>query len=220
VATKTENIQYDQAHFNHFRKYINSLKHLDQATIDIMLDQGLLQVSTAYEHALADLGGYQVVSEDGRDLNDPCNSDAKLSSVRTSDKQTRYTACIGNVHGKIGSLRVCVYERKLNKFYYFHIPRAAYQHITSTSNIEIPFDQSGSPKRVNKSTVNWWDYEEHTFDDLACQMTDPKTRRMERNMSFFRTINHTGGRKTGSPLSMTPNAIRKRAARAAGRATC
>jgi hypothetical protein len=112
-----------------------------------------------------------------------------------------------------------VTERIHNKSYYFHIPRSVYSYITkSTQCIEIPFDTGGQPRRVtNKRGINWWDYEEKTFRDLACNHKDPVTRRMEHNQRFFEQLpGIRGGRVTGQ-LSMTPNAIRKRAARARAR---
>jgi hypothetical protein len=54
-----------------------------------------------------------------------------------------------------------VYEREQDKFYYFRIPHRAYSHISSSSNIEIPFELDGTPRKVpmRPVKVNWWLYE-------------------------------------------------------------
>jgi hypothetical protein len=66
-------------------------------------------------------------------------------------------------------LRVQVYERKQNQFFYFAIPRRAYKNIPKTSNIEIPFELDGTPRRTprRKVYVNWWRYEEDSWKDMA-----------------------------------------------------
>jgi hypothetical protein len=196
---------------------MKSHENLDQATIDSMMERGEIQVSSCFENAVAEVGGYDVVRENARDFNDPCNSDAKLSSVRTSNKVGSYSAAVSNVHTKVGNLRVQVYERILNKFYYFNIPRHAYEHIKSTSNIDIPFDQSGLPKRNNSCRVNWWNYEEPTFEDMARNMTDPMTRRIQKNEYAYTGERVRSGGRIAGYLSQTPAAVKRRAERAAAR---
>jgi hypothetical protein len=165
MATKHENLGIETAHFNNFKNFIPGFGTFDTDTVHELLELGLIQVSTAFEHAVASVANLVVESQEGKDLSD--GSDCKLSTVRTSSYGQSYSAAVGNVHTKTGALRVQVYERELDQFYYFVIPSNAYNHIKKTSNIEIPFELSGLPKRVNKCTVNWWRYEVETFQEMC-----------------------------------------------------
>jgi hypothetical protein len=167
MATKLENLDLEIAHFNNFRNKISGCEDLCQNTITRLLQFGIIQVSTAFELALANSGGHQVVSENTHDLSD--GSDAKLSCVRTYNYGNSYGAPVTNIYGKTGSLRVQVYERKNHKFYYFVIPQYAYSHVPKSSNIEIPFYIDGSPRRVPSRVVsrNWWNYEVASFEEMS-----------------------------------------------------
>ncbi|HET8688666.1 MAG TPA: hypothetical protein VFM18_18785 [Methanosarcina sp.] len=174
MATKLENLPLEKAHFEQFVSVIPGLNTCCKKTINTMLDLGILQVSTAFEQAIAARGGHTVVSTDKADLSD--GSDAKMVTVCTTDHGKRYGAPVTNIHGKTGNLRVQVYERKQKKFYYFVIPRRAYIHIPKTSNIEIPFELDGTPRRIpGRQNViqNWWRWQVQTFDDM-CKITKPK----------------------------------------------
>lgn len=167
MATKLENLDLETAHFKHFKKYVPGMKKCCKKTVKKLLKLGVLQVSTAFEQALAKVANTTVVSTDAADLSD--GSDAKLSTVRTSSHGTSYSAPVSSIHNKTGSLRVQVYERKKNKFYYFVIPHDSYKHIPKTSNIEIPFELDGTPRRVPKRPVkvNWWNHEAKSFKHLS-----------------------------------------------------
>ena len=161
MATKLENLELEIAHFNNIVDYIPGVGKRDKKMLNHLLRLGIIQVSTAFEQALAHRLGVTVVSQDTHDLSN--GADAKLSSVRTSNHGKLYSAPVTNVAGKTGNLLVQVYERKQNKFYYFDIPRRKYKHITATSNIDIPFEMDGTPRRKNKSVVNWWKCEVPTL---------------------------------------------------------
>lgn len=167
MATKLENTVLESAHFMNFVDRIPGIEHCCRNTVQHLLALGLIQVSTAFEHAIAETSGLEVISVDHADLSD--GSDGKLATVRTSGYGQRYSANVSNVHGKTGTLRVQVYERKLDVFYYFAIPAWAYSHVRKTSNIEIPFELDGTPRRVPLRTpmVNWWDFELSGFDEMA-----------------------------------------------------
>lgn len=165
MATKAENLHLDIAHFRAFQKYLTPLKDFDQATIVAMLKMGIVEVSTAFENAIAYTMGTTVISQDHADLS--CGSDAKLTSARTYSYGYSYGAPVTNIKNKTGDLLVQCYERKRNKFYYFRIPNSAYSHIPPTSNIEIPFERDGEPRRVNKCAVNWWNFEVPSFNALC-----------------------------------------------------
>lgn len=117
------------------------------------------------EHAISIQGNLEKFNTVGKDFTDI--SDAKLISVRTSSKGKAYSAPITNIHQKRGLLRVVCYERKQDKFYFFLIPYESYKHIPKTSNIEIPFDLTGDPRRKNKCKTNWWNYEQTTFRGIC-----------------------------------------------------
>ena len=140
---------------------------MHKETVQMLLDIGLLQVSTAFENALANCGGHTVVSEDQADISD--GSEAKLSSVRTNSFGKNYSANVSNTKNKTGMLRVQVYERKLKRFYYFLIPNSAYCQVSRTSNIEIPFLLDGTPKRYYSPSrlPNWWKFEVSSFAELS-----------------------------------------------------
>ena len=143
-------------------KYLPKWRSYDKKTVRLLLEGGLLEVSTCFENAVAKVGKYKVISEDQADLSD--GSDCKMASARTHNYGRQYGAPITSVSGKTGTLRIQVYERKQNKFYYFAIPRDAYKHISKTSNIDIPFDRdTGDPKRAN----HWWAWECESFKGMC-----------------------------------------------------
>lgn len=170
MATKIENLDLELAHFNHFKSMIPGFDSACDKTVEVLAQLGGLQVSTLFEQALALIGGHKVVSLDKGDLyRDGTYSDAKLSTVRTSGYGKVYSAPVTNIFNKTGTLRVQVYERKKDKFYYFAIPRRAYIEIPKSSNIEIPFELDGTPRRVplRKVYVNWWRYEVKSWEEMA-----------------------------------------------------
>jgi hypothetical protein len=170
MATKIENLQLEIDHFDHFKEYLPGYKTMCKDTVLSLAKLGGLQISTLFEQALARVGKHKMVSLDRGDLcRDGVYSDAKLSTVRTSGYGLVYSAQVSNIFNKTGSLRVQVYERKQGRFYYFVIPRHAFRGIARSSNIEIPFDLDGTPRRIprRKVRVNWWRYEKATWAEMA-----------------------------------------------------
>ena len=170
MATKLENLDLEIAHFLHFVDRVPGMKACCRDTVKHLLELGVLQVSTAFEHALAQTGGHRVVSEDRGDLYRLGKySDAKLSTVRTYSYGRGYSAPVTSIYNKTGTLRVQVYERKQDRFYYFAIPRRAYIDVPKSSNIEIPFELDGTPRRTPKreARVNWWRYEVSSWQEMA-----------------------------------------------------
>ncbi len=167
MATKLSSLDLELKHFEHFKNHVPNYVSLCHKTVTYLLSIGGGQVSTLYEHALANVGGYQVVSEDTHDLSD--TSEAKLSTVRFVSYGRSYSAPVTNIKNKIGKLRVQVYERIADKFYYFVIPNSEYSSISRSSNIEIPFLTDGTPSRVSDRyrRVNWWKFEVANWNDLA-----------------------------------------------------
>lgn len=169
MTTKLEHIDLDVAHFNNFRHLIPNYDKMDEYTINNLLGHGILQVSTAFEYAVAKIANTTVVSEDTNDLDN--GNDTKLSTVRFNGKHKQsYSASVSNVHGKTGTLCVQVYERINNLFYYFMIPKSEHSKIGENSTIEIPFEQNGMPRMIplrNTRLPNWWNYQVPTFNDLG-----------------------------------------------------
>lgn len=165
MAVKFDHLALEAAHFGNFAHLIPQLASLDSATVETLLDLGLLQVSTAFEYAVAAVAGCSVISCNGADLSD--RSDAKLSTA--SLHRNSYVASVSGIHNKAGALRVQVLERLQSRFYYFVIPHSAYRAIPVSSGIRIPFELDGTPRRRPLRPVahNWWNYEVDTFTQLA-----------------------------------------------------
>ena len=158
MATKLSSASLEIAHFNNIKSFLPNSKKWCWETVESLLNMGLLQVSTAVEHAVAHVGGTTVVSEDKHDL---ANGDeVKAASVRLRGYGRSYDAHISNTKGKTGNLRVQVYERITDKFYYFVIPHSQYSKVTY---LEIPFYLNGLPKFNN----HWWDWQVDSFDEMA-----------------------------------------------------
>ena len=165
MATKDESLHLELKHLQSFYHFLEDEIPCQQ-TFAHMANSGYLQVSTLFENAIANCNhNINVTSSEGKDFSD--GSDAKLVTVRTSSYGEKYSAPVANTHSKIGLLRVQVYERKQDKFYYFVIPNVAYRDIPSSSNIEIPFYIDGTPRRQNRCSTNWWKYEVSTFTEMA-----------------------------------------------------
>jgi hypothetical protein len=92
------------------------------------------------------------------------NSTLKEVRTRTHRSKTQHSAPIKHFKGKIDGLRVIVTETITGKKFYFVIPHAAYQHMRSTTSIEILFELDGSPSKQRPSNSynaipNWWIYQ-------------------------------------------------------------
>jgi hypothetical protein len=156
MATKPQSIQLEIQHFNAFKQYVPLYSGMCERTIESLLNMGMIQVSTCFEHALGNVSNTKVVNENHCDLSD--GSDAKLCS--THIHRGKCDTHVSNITGKTGKLRVQVYEQQTAKIYWFVIPYKAYSHLKV---LEIGFNIDGSPNRGTK----WWQYEVDTFKKLA-----------------------------------------------------
>ena len=120
--------------------------------------KGEIQIETMLENAIESVGGPKKLSKFGMDFKD--GSDAKKSCARTRAHGTSYDGSVVGIQKKIGTLRVMLYERKQDKFYYFKIPNSSYDGM---KYIEIPFTMNGEPKRRNR----WWSHEVSSFVEMA-----------------------------------------------------
>ena len=175
-----QHLKLEVAHFANIMARLPGIENCCKTTVEHLLNLGLIQVSTAFEQAVAKTGDHELVSLDRADLKHNTNglySDAKLTTVRTSNYGKSYGAPVSGIAGKTGVLRVQVYERKQNRFYYFAIPRRAYSNIPAKSNIEIPFKLDGTPRRRPHRKVyqNWWNYEVNSFEMMSTKYTRPLT---------------------------------------------
>jgi hypothetical protein len=169
MATRDLSIDLDIAFFDEL--FPRAYPGVCDKTLEVarnMLSDGVVQIETLLELAISKVGKLKRRSVEGMDFVD--GSDAKKSSVRKANFEQAYRAPVTKVHSKKGLLRVMVYERKLDTFYYFVFPREAYQHIKASSNIEIPFEMDGTPRRVPKRSgviSNWWAYEVDSFKKMS-----------------------------------------------------
>lgn len=168
MATKDSSLELDIAFFNEL--FPRAYPGVCDKTLEVaktMLADGVIQVETLLELAISKVGNIERRSVEGMDFVD--GSDAKKASVRMSSYDTAYSAPVRKVHSKRGLLRVMIYERKHDAFYYFVFPRESYQHIKASSNIDIPFQTDGTPRRIPRTRVNtnWWTYEVDSFEEMA-----------------------------------------------------
>lgn len=136
-------------------------------------EMALLSTGSLLEQAISTAKGLTRHPTQGRDFVD--GSDAKSASVRWSSLCKVYGAQIRDIHNKKGLLRCVVYERLQDKFYFFLIPHRAYQNIPKTSNIEIPFELNGDPRRNSKyvRNVDWWQFEVTDFNGILGDVAAP-----------------------------------------------
>jgi len=171
MATQLQNLNTEKKHFENIVPYLYpDINKRDKKLLDALLDDGIIEVSTALEKAQSKIGSHTHVSQHQGDLfRNGEYSDSKLSTVRTSTYGTSYSAPVTNLANKTGALRVQMYERKKDKFFYFVIPHHAYKHIPRTSNIEIPFELDGTPRRRPRRSVkvNWWQFEVLDFETMS-----------------------------------------------------
>jgi hypothetical protein len=160
MATLDSNISDDSKFFD----LLFPLAHPDMSVSEIawvredLLLTGEIQIETVIENAVEKVGGPKKTSEAYMDHED--KSDTKKSCVRTRARGKEYSGPVSNIVTKVGTLRVTMYERKRDRFYFFVIPRRYYSGITY---LEIPFTLSGIPKRNN----HWWNHEVKDFQEVA-----------------------------------------------------
>lgn len=169
MATKSHTVDIDHKFFTEifYRAYPNATK-TEHKFAKKLVDDGVIAIETLLEVAVSVVGKLERDSSHGKDFKN--GDDVKKTTVRTSCRGQRYSANVSRVHTKVGDIRVMCYERIQDKFYYFIFPNASFQHIPSSSNIEIPFESDGTPRRFPKSSLakmNWWNYEVDSFEEMS-----------------------------------------------------
>lgn len=134
----------------------------------LSIEDALLATGSLLEKAISKRKHLTRHATIGRDFVD--GSDAKSASVRWASLGRVYSAPIHATANKTGLLRCVIYERLNDKFYFFLIPHKAYENIPKSSNIEIPFNRDGSPRRNPTAkglrNVDWWQFEVPDFDGI------------------------------------------------------
>jgi hypothetical protein len=184
VTTQLSNLEFDIAYYMHLKSYLDKISGasnlstpLCYSTLEWMLTNGMVQVSTIFEQVMAVLTNGNVTSKDSHDLSN--GADCKLTTARFTNYKSHYKARVGDVYNKTGTLYVLCFEKLQKNFYYFAIPSDAYSKIPKSSNIEIPFETDGTPRRTPagyRKYVNWWNYECESLEDMAtfCGTTGKK----------------------------------------------
>ena len=164
MATHINQIDSDIAHILNVKKHLQHTKYKDVTAEDIRA--GGLARSTLVEIAVSACGGFAHTPENGRDHGD--GSDTKSITTRKRDNLSTYSANVSDTNNKTGLLRVQLYEKYSNKFYYFAIPYWA--HSQAKNDLEISFTKTGDPCRIPKTAKkipNWWDFECDTFEEMC-----------------------------------------------------
>ena len=107
MATKPQAIENESAHFNNFRKFLPAFTDRCDKTIDHLLKLGIIQVSTAFEQAIATVADCTIVNENRYDLSD--GSECKMATTQYHRGQV--DAQIRGITGKDGTLCVHIYEQ-------------------------------------------------------------------------------------------------------------
>jgi hypothetical protein len=143
----------------------------DFVKLKLSIEMKLLSTGSLLEQAISSRKNLTRHATIGKDFVD--GSDAKSASVRWASNGTTYGAPIHDIFNKKGLLRCVIYERLHDKFYFFLIPHKAYENISKTSNIEIPFNLDGTPRKNAKvRNVDWWQFEVTGFDGILSDVAN------------------------------------------------
>jgi len=176
MATTDNNVQYDIKLLEELLPYLGYSKKEKQDYLRLV-PRGHLQVDRIAEEAMSNLGTYDAVSIAGMDFSDASDSKTVVSQMRNNDKKRGrwiHSFEVQNIHTKVGALRVVGYNKVLDKFHYFYIPRHAYEHLTFS--ISIVLEQytnkhdnkepawTGIPQKKSRK---FWAYECESFLEMA-----------------------------------------------------
>ena len=143
---------------------------------DALAPLGLIQRDRLVELAIAATGGHEVTSVAGQDFSDGSDAKTVVSNARNNNVAKGVwtnSFAIRKVNTKKGALRIVAYNRVLDKFHYFVVPRSAYSHLKA--NLEITIEtysgQTQAPVFTGtpRSQTKWWNFEVASFDELCKQ---------------------------------------------------
>jgi hypothetical protein len=130
-----------------------------------------LNAGTVTEDAIIYMSKNKLKGEsvNGKDFTDL--SDAKTATVveYVNKRKNLIRSAKIDCKGKLGDIRLWVYEPKSKQFYYFYVPRNAYKKI-----ITIPFNLDGTPKNIflykdeyQEKYNEFWQWEVESFAEMA-----------------------------------------------------
>lgn len=174
MATTDNAIQYDIKILEHLEQYLD-LTPEELRVARKFVQMGLIQRDRVVELAIAKVGGYDIVSVNGQDFCDGSDAKSVVSSARNNyakKGQWRNSFVVPGIRAKTGPLRIVAYNKVLNKFQYFFVPKEKYAHLASNVldiTIETHTSYSTAPTftGINKKSAKWWDCEELTFEAMA-----------------------------------------------------
>ena len=139
------------------KKSLKKTYTLEQA-IKLLWGENLISVGELTEKAIVNTGKTLIQQSRGKkgyDFND--RSDSKYAQVRHYG--TSYASVKFN--NKIGTLRVCVFEPKTAKNYFFKIPHRVYApYQQANDSLKIWFTNDGEPRNPTKNQrPNLWKYQ-------------------------------------------------------------
>lgn len=121
----------------------------------------IFNIERLVEESLAAVGGYNFVDETGRDFDDPCNSDSKtVTVVNNSNTRESKMIIIANVHTKIGSLRVTVYNPYKDSVDFIYLPKSAVDYHKERDGAKTR--ESGDLQRIRTT----WNHKKDHYNKL------------------------------------------------------
>lgn len=177
MATTDNAVKYGIRVFKEIQKYIPEISNNNIATWRWQVSQGIIQMDRLLEMAMSNVGGFAMVSISGMDFCDWSDAKGVVSSDRIMIKKQgvwRNSFLVDNVKSKKGALRIMAYNKKLDKFHYFYIPRHAYEHINSKLEIVIEtYTSENEPQWTGIPNRNYkfWEYECASFEEM-CNMSE------------------------------------------------
>jgi len=174
MATTDEYVKYDIRFFEEFMQYLD-FDEADMNGLRKAVEMGLVQRDRLVELAISKIGKISMDSTAGQDLADTTDVKTVVSGIRNNDT---YRGCwthsfpVRKIANKNGPLRVVAYNKLLDKFHYFFIPREAYSHCKYTVEIIVEQfsgmydgepDWTGMPKKHRQ----WWQYEVRSFEEMC-----------------------------------------------------
>ena len=173
MATTDEYVQYDIRFFEEFMKYLD-FDEADMNGLRRAVKMGLVQRDRLVELAISKIGKIEMDSTAGQDHADGSDTKSVVSSIRCNHRHRgswTHSFAVRKIANKNGPLRVVAYNKLLDKFHYFFIPREAYSHCKYT--VEIIVEQvngmydmpafTGDPAKHRQ----WWQYEVRSFEEMC-----------------------------------------------------
>ena len=176
MASTDNCVNYDVIFSKEFGKFLG-LKKKELKALKKLSKIGLIQRERLVEIAISKLSGIAMDSTHGRDHADGSDTKTVVSVMRNSHISMGTWAnsfTIRNVKTKTGALRIVAYNKLLNRFHYFFIPKEAYGD--TVNQVEIVIEKvSGCTTQPNFTGTpsthrKWWNYEVVSFEEL-CKLT-------------------------------------------------